>query len=104
MTFNHIIEGKDVIGQARTGTGKTLSFSLPAIELLKKSAEKGRGRKPRAIVMTPTRELAQQVMLPVEHTTVRDWSQIEKVMNSIAPDLQSICIYGGVEYFKQGAT
>ena len=50
-----------LLGQARTGTGKTLSFALPTIELLKKSPEFARGRKPRAIIMTPTRELASQV-------------------------------------------
>ena len=60
-TFSHIMAGKDVVGQARTGTGKTLGFALPLIELLKKVPSKLRGRKPRAIVMLPTRELAIQV-------------------------------------------
>ena len=62
-TFSHIMAGKDVVGQARTGTGKTLGFALPLIELLKKNPSKLRGRKPRAIVMLPTRELAIQVCM-----------------------------------------
>ena len=53
------LEGKDLIGQARTGTGKTLAFALPIAERLAPSQE--RGRKPRALVLTPTRELALQV-------------------------------------------
>ena len=99
------LAGKDVIGQARTGTGKTLSFALPTIELLKKNPDKSKGRKPRAIIMTPTRELAIQVAEPTlykfEHKLM-DGLQIETQFAYIAPELKSVCIYGGVEYFKQG--
>ena len=52
--------GKDLIGSAQTGTGKTASFVLPALErLLTPSTLKGKG--PRILVLTPTRELANQV-------------------------------------------
>ena len=54
------VSGKDLIGSAQTGTGKTASFVLPALErLLTPSTQKGKG--PRILVLTPTRELANQV-------------------------------------------
>src|SRR6266568_3574194 len=53
--------GKDLIGSAQTGTGKTASFVLPALErLLTPATLKGKG--PRILVLTPTRELANQVV------------------------------------------
>ena len=51
-----ILDGKDIIGQAQTGTGKTLAFGIPMLELLAP-----RGRKLEALVLCPTRELAVQV-------------------------------------------
>ena len=62
-TFMPILEGKDVVAQARTGSGKTMAFVLPVVERLK-TAAKGpltRGRAPRVLVICPTRELAKQV-------------------------------------------
>ena len=55
-TIPLILEGKDVIGQAQTGTGKTLAFGLPLLESLH-----SRTKKPQALVLCPTRELAIQV-------------------------------------------
>ena len=78
------LEGKDVIAVAQTGTGKTLAFSLPSLTRL---AEGKRGRT-RMLVLTPTRELAQQV---------------EKVVAPIARSmgLRSVCVFGGVGMFPQ---
>ncbi|GAB5354563.1 hypothetical protein AAMO2058_000129300 [Amorphochlora amoebiformis] len=58
-TFDMIYEGSDVLGRARTGTGKTLAFTLPVVERL--VASKQYGRAPRVVVLAPTRELAKQV-------------------------------------------
>ena len=88
-TFDHVYDGKDLIGQARTGTGKTLSFVLPLLEKLTAEGEvrKARGRPPVVLVMAPTRELANQV-----HGEVK----------AIAGDnLSSFCIYGGSPYEPQ---
>ncbi|MCX4639144.1 DEAD/DEAH box helicase [Streptomyces sp. P9-2B-2] len=58
-TIPDALAGKDILGRGRTGSGKTLSFGLPALaQLAGGSTEK---KKPRAIILTPTRELAMQV-------------------------------------------
>lgn len=54
-----ILNGQDIFARAQTGTGKTDAFGLPLVEILSRS--KGNGRHPRALVLTPTRELALQV-------------------------------------------
>ena len=55
----HVLQRRDVIGIAQTGTGKTASFTLPMIEML--SRGRAKARMPRALVLEPTRELADQV-------------------------------------------
>ncbi|XP_058045038.1 nucleolar RNA helicase 2 [Ahaetulla prasina] len=86
-TFKPVFEGKDVIAQARTGTGKTFSFAIPLIEKLDRDPqERKRGRSPRVLVLTPTRELAMQV--------ARDFKDITK-------KLTVACFYGGTAYNGQ---
>ncbi len=53
-----VLERRDVLAGAQTGTGKTAAFTLPTLQILNKN---GRGRFPRALVLTPTRELAAQI-------------------------------------------
>ena len=55
----HILTGRDVLGVAQTGTGKTASFTLPMIEIL--ASGRARARMPRSLIIAPTRELAAQV-------------------------------------------
>lgn len=55
-----ILEGNDILGKAQTGTGKTAAFALPIIQLLAERSSEDR-RFPRSLIITPTRELAQQV-------------------------------------------
>lgn len=55
----HALQGRDVLGIAQTGTGKTASFTLPMITALAKG--RARARMPRSLVLAPTRELAAQV-------------------------------------------
>jgi len=54
------LSGKDLIASAQTGTGKTAAFVIPALERLQKPSA-GRGKGPRVLILTPTRELANQV-------------------------------------------
>ncbi len=54
-----VLMGRDVLGSAQTGTGKTASFTLPMIDIL--SSGQAKARLPRSLILTPTRELAAQV-------------------------------------------
>ena len=83
-----ILQGKDILAGAQTGTGKTAGFALPLLELLHKYAQ-GKGRRPiRALVITPTRELAAQVGASIES------------YGSYLP-LRSAVIFGGVKINPQ---
>jgi ATP-dependent RNA helicase RhlE len=73
------IAGKDLIGTAQTGTGKTAAFVLPILHKLLK----GQRNQTRALIVTPTRELAEQI-----HQAVRDLS--------VGTGLRSATVYGGV--------
>ncbi len=55
----YVLQGRDVLGIAQTGTGKTASFTLPMLEIL--STGRARARMPRSLILEPTRELAAQV-------------------------------------------
>lgn len=54
-----VLQGRDVLGTAQTGTGKTASFTLPLIDIL--AAGRAKARMPRSLILEPTRELAAQV-------------------------------------------
>jgi ATP-dependent RNA helicase RhlE len=80
--FPIILEGKDLIGTAQTGTGKTAAFALPILTLL------GQHGKFRCLVLEPTRELAAQV-----ETAFRDYGRFT--------DIRATVLHGGVGYGKQ---
>ncbi|MGZ6142991.1 MAG: DEAD/DEAH box helicase [Myxococcales bacterium] len=80
----HALAGKDVIGAAATGTGKTLAFVLPILERLFGSAKQGT----KALILAPTRELAAQIE-----------EQIEKFRNGY--HLRSAVVIGGVGMHPQ---
>ena len=83
-----ILEGKDVIGLAQTGTGKTAAFILPLISKLYGTQQTGKFRKVKILVLSPTRELAQQI------------GEVVKPFAS-ATNLKACTIVGGVPIFKQ---
>jgi ATP-dependent RNA helicase RhlE len=56
-----LIEGRDLLGIAQTGTGKTAAFALPILQWLADAPDRPRPRAPRVLVLTPTRELASQI-------------------------------------------
>ncbi|NTX02268.1 DEAD/DEAH box helicase [Myxococcus sp. CA051A] len=75
----HALAGKDVLGVAQTGTGKTAAFALPILQRLSAKAPTGGARPVRCLVLTPTRELAGQVSesfatygknLPLRHAVI----------------------------------
>ncbi|EOX93041.1 DEAD-box ATP-dependent RNA helicase 53 isoform 3 [Theobroma cacao] len=81
------MQGRDMIGRAKTGTGKTLAFGMPIMDkIIRYNAQHGRGRNPLCLVLAPTRELAKQV---------------EKEFHESAPNLDTICVYGGTPISRQ---
>lgn len=83
-----VLEGKDVLAGAQTGTGKTAGFTLPLLQRLSKSP-KPKGKRPvRALVLTPTRELASQVA-----ESVRDYGKYLPFKSTV--------IFGGVSINPQ---
>ena len=62
QTLPHIMDGKDVLARAKTGSGKTIGFLLPAIEALARDGGAARRGRPRVLVLSPTRELATQIL------------------------------------------
>ena len=60
-TIPALLQGRDVLGIAQTGTGKTAAFALPVLQLLAASGERALPKSPRALVLAPTRELAVQI-------------------------------------------
>ncbi|MBA0814247.1 hypothetical protein Gohar_020087, partial [Gossypium harknessii] len=81
------MQGRDMIGRAKTGTGKTLAFGIPIMDkIIRYNAKHGRGRNPMCLVLAPTRELAKQV---------------EKEFHESAPNLDTICVYGGTPISRQ---
>ncbi|MCF6308465.1 MAG: DEAD/DEAH box helicase [Flavobacteriaceae bacterium] len=85
-----ILERKDVLASAQTGTGKTAGFTLPMLQILSQG-QSLRKRPIRALVLTPTRELAAQV-----HANVKSYSEFL--------DIRSTVIFGGVNQRPQVAT
>ena len=83
-TIPLMLAGRDVIGSAQTGTGKTAAFALPILSKL----EQGGGRGTRVLVLEPTRELAAQV-----ETAIRDFARFTKLSVAV--------VFGGVGYGKQ---
>ena len=83
-----ILEGKDVIGLAQTGTGKTAAFILPLLSKLYGMQQTGKFRKVKILILAPTRELAQQI------------GEVVKPFAS-ATNLKTCTIVGGIPIFKQ---
>lgn len=79
-----VLDGRDVIGQAQTGTGKTAAFAIPIIDLVDPDFN-----KPQAIILCPTRELAVQV-----EGEIQKLAKFHRAINSVA-------IYGGESIDKQ---
>ena len=82
----NILIGRDILGCAQTGTGKTGSFIIPLIEIL--NSGKSKSRMPRSLVLAPTRELAMQVS-----------EEFEKINQNL--NLQMALLIGGTSFIEQ---
>jgi len=92
-TIPDVLAGKDVLGRGKTGSGKTIAFGAPLVErLMENNGGKDRqmGRKPRALILAPTRELAMQI----DRT-------VQPIARSVG--LFTTTIVGGVPQYRQVA-
>ena len=78
----HVLQGRDLLGIAQTGTGKTAAFMLPSIDRLVKSDQRPRPRSCRMLVLAPTRELAGQIA-----DSARDYARFSH--------LKVVTVFGG---------
>ena len=83
-TIPVMMAGHDVIAKAPTGTGKTCAFGIPIIERIDPARP-----VPQAVILAPTRELAQQIAGDLEDLT------------HFLPDIRTVCVYGGADMQKQ---
>jgi len=85
----HILNGKDILGIAQTGSGKTASFVLPILQLLQ-TKPLGKNRHINALVLVPTRELALQV------------GEVFKAFSNVLPNrIKTLAVFGGVSINPQ---
>ncbi len=89
-TLPDSLKGRDVLGRGRTGSGKTLAFSLPTVSRLSWAKSSRQPRRPRALVLCPTRELANQINATME--------PVAKALG-----LVTTTIFGGVAQSRQVA-
>jgi ATP-dependent RNA helicase RhlE len=83
QTIPHLLEGRDLLGCAQTGTGKTAAFALPILQRLHQNSIRPEPKHPRALILSPTRELAIQI-----HDSFRTYGKHLRLRSSV--------IFGGV--------
>ncbi len=88
QTLPHALAGRDVLGRGRTGSGKTYAFLLPLVTRLSGSRTNRGSKRPRGLILVPTRELAVQI-----HTALAPLAA--------ATSLRSTTVFGGVPQGKQ---
>ncbi len=98
LSIGHVLAGKDLLGIAQTGTGKTAAFALPILDRLAAAGGmKQRGRKARVLVLSPTRELATQIAASFSaygrHTGIRQ----AVVYGGVSQNPQARAIRDGVD-------
>ncbi|MEP6649490.1 MAG: DEAD/DEAH box helicase [Lapillicoccus sp.] len=102
MTLPVALGGHDIIGQAKTGTGKTLGFGVPILQRIVSPTDQGyaslaKPGKPQALVVTPTRELAVQVAGDLERAGVNRGARVITVYGGRAYEPQIDALRKGVE-------
>lgn len=112
-TIPGALAGNDILGLAQTGTGKTAAFSIPVLQLLADRKQTGGKHKIRALVLTPTRELALQVYksftvygtyLPLKSTVIFGGVGQEKQVNALKGNIDILVATPGrlIDLINQG--
>jgi ATP-dependent RNA helicase RhlE len=91
-----LIRGKDVLGRAETGTGKTAAFALPIIQHLHESYHE-KTKHPQALIIAPTRELVEQIKESFRHYGKFSHSKVLSVYGGISIQKQKQVLKGGVD-------
>jgi superfamily II DNA/RNA helicase len=93
LTVAEAINGRDVCGKARTGSGKTLAFGLPLIERTGRSAP----RRPRSLVLVPTRELATQILEALRPLAIARKMRLGAIYGGTSINRQADMLRAGVD-------
>jgi len=86
--IEHLLDGRDVMGSAQTGTGKTAAFTLPLLQRLASNSRRPHKCTPRALILAPTRELAAQI-----GESIHTYGRFLRLSHTV--------IFGGVNQFRQ---
>ncbi|MDP4689403.1 MAG: DEAD/DEAH box helicase [Candidatus Nanopelagicales bacterium] len=95
MTLPLALDGQDLIGQAKTGTGKTLGFGIPLIQRIER--DNTPGASPQALVVVPTRELCVQVAGDLQQASARRDTRVLSVYGGRAYEPQVTALATGIE-------
>ena len=90
-----VLMGRDILGSAQTGTGKTASFTLPMIDIL--AAGRAKARMPRSLILAPTRELAAQVAESFEKFSVNHKMSMALLIGGVSFSDQDAALSKGVD-------
>ncbi|WP_250448103.1 DEAD/DEAH box helicase, partial [Actinotalea sp. C106] len=90
------LAGRDVLGRGRTGSGKTLAFSIPIVTRLAATPVQGK-RRPRALVLAPTRELATQIAATLEPLAQAAGLRVTTIFGGVSQHRQEVALAAGVD-------
>jgi ATP-dependent RNA helicase RhlE len=93
----HLLEGRDLLGVAQTGTGKTAAFALPMIDRLRNAGVRPRAGRPRSLILTPTRELASQIAASFEAYAKHQHFRCAVVFGGVGKAPQIKALRGGLD-------
>ena len=96
-TLPDTLAGRDVLGRGRTGSGKTIAFSLPVVTRLADSKSQRAKARPRALILAPTRELATQIHATIEPLAATARLSSTTVFGGVAQSRQVSALNGGID-------
>ena len=97
-TLPDTLAGRDVLGRGRTGSGKTLAFAIPMVaRLAEASRDRGRGRRPRGLVLAPTRELVTQIAAAITPLADTAGLRVTTVFGGVSQRPQESAFRAGVD-------